>query len=180
MDEKRLLAGFRRGESEAFQVLRERHAARLWQLARMRGATESEAEDLVQETFLAAYQGRERFRGNSTLSTYLTAILLRRQRDVARKHSENHTALSESLALPERGDTVESLRLREALGALEEHHRDVLLLVSVSGLTSKEAGAALGISDAAVRQRLMVATRLLRARLLDSAIEEENHVYTPA
>lgn len=179
MEDKQLLTGFRRGDGEAFQLLRERHAARLWQLARMRGATESEAEDLVQDTFLAAYQGRERFRGGSTLPTYLTAILLRRQRDVARKRSESHSQLSESLPFTEPGDPLERLRLREALSALEEPHRDVLLLVSVAGLTSKEAGDVLGISDAAVRQRLMVATRLLRTRLTDS-VEEENHALTPA
>ena len=127
MTETELLASFRRGETRAFQLLRERHAPALWRLARMRGASDSEAEDLVQETFLAAYSGRERFHGRSSLGTYLTAILLRRQRDGFRRR-KTEPLLGERISTSDlERDALTRLRVRDALAALAPADRDVLL-----------------------------------------------------
>jgi hypothetical protein len=73
-----LLAAARDGDDRAFAVLIDRHAPALLQVAYSLSRNRADAEDVVQETFLAAYRGMKRFAGRSSVKTWLTQILLRR------------------------------------------------------------------------------------------------------
>ena len=64
----------RRREPEAFRQIMQRHNRRLYRVARAILRDESEAEDVVQETYLRAFVGLEGFRRDSTLATWLTRI----------------------------------------------------------------------------------------------------------
>lgn len=84
VEEARLLIALRGGDEAAFGTLVARHHRSLKGLARSFGATEAVAEEIVQETWVAALQGLERFEARSSLKTWLFGILKNQARRRAR------------------------------------------------------------------------------------------------
>ncbi len=76
--ERFLLDAVRRGDEQGWPQLVDRYQGRLLAFARSRVRSATDAEDLVQETFIGLLRGLERFRGDSSLETYLFSILRRR------------------------------------------------------------------------------------------------------
>ena len=77
LDDKELAAQAAEGEIDAFGGLFERYAREVFRLALSLGHRRPEAEDLMQDTFLAALEGIGRFEGRSSFRTWLTAIAFR-------------------------------------------------------------------------------------------------------
>ena len=75
-DDQRLAAALKRGEPAALEGLLERYGTRLLRSAMLLCGNETEAHDLVQDTFVEAVRSAHRFRGNSGLYTWLHSILL--------------------------------------------------------------------------------------------------------
>ena len=84
VDEGQLLVALRAGDEAAFVKLVARHHRSLKGLARSYGATEAVAEEIVQETWIAALQGLDRFEARSSLKTWLFGILKNQARQRAR------------------------------------------------------------------------------------------------
>lgn len=163
-------------EPETFAVIFDRHAPHIHRyLARRLGA--SAADDLVAETFLAAFRRRERFdtdRPNARPWLYGIATNVVAQQ---RRTEEREYRLRQAYApdMPEASPadrvatavTARSLRrqLLDALAVLAEGDRDVLLLVAWEDLSYDEVATALAIPVGTVRSRLHRARRLLRERL---------------
>jgi RNA polymerase sigma factor (sigma-70 family) len=165
-DEKDLQLRYFRGEERAFAELYRRYRLALLGLAQRRGASLVEAEDLVQETFVATYTSRKRFRGTSQLWTYLVAILQRRQSDLLRRRRPTGV-LEMALAIdssPEQ-HIVAATVLEAALAQLDPALREAFLLVVAQGLTSKEAGERLNTPAATIRWRVSEASKRLRTLL---------------
>jgi RNA polymerase sigma-70 factor (ECF subfamily) len=131
----------------------------------------SDAEDLTQEVFLAAYTGLDRFEGRSSVSTWLYRIALyRRQKMAARQRPE-------TCPLEEEGDTrtasdlarasLDRTSLEQALAELSDPLREAFLLVKVEGLKLREAAEVLGIPQGTVKSRLHEALRKLRIALTE-------------
>ena len=64
------------GDRAAFEQLMRQYNRRLYRLARAALRNDAEAEDALQEAYLAAYRSIDRFRGESTLSTWLSRLVL--------------------------------------------------------------------------------------------------------
>jgi RNA polymerase sigma-70 factor (ECF subfamily) len=122
----------------------------------------SEAQDLVQETFLQAFRSAHRFEGRSGVYTWLHGILLNLSRHYHRKHhrlvyDEEPAAQAVapmadvSLALDL---TTSSAALTKALRLLAEPHREVLVLRFYENMKIHEIAAQLGISAGTVKSRL--------------------------
>src|SRR5436190_16739739 len=84
-----LVERIRAGDRQAMEVLIRRHNRALYRTARAILRDDSEAEDAVQETYIQAFRALDRFRGESSLATWLTRIaaneaLMRRRRQVSR------------------------------------------------------------------------------------------------
>lgn len=146
-------------------------------LLRLTGGSRAEAEDLVQETFLAAYAGRANFHGRSQPLAWLLGIAHRRWRDGRRGKPP-------PVSLPDAFDTAapgvmlaervaDAATLERALLALSDAERAALLLVVVQGLTYREAAEVTGEPIGTVKWRVHEATRTLR-RLLSDAYEEQH------
>lgn len=171
--ERELVERLRSGDQVAFESLVRTHAPRLFAVARRVSRSQSDAEDAVQETFLAAFRSIDRFDGRSTLGTWLhrivvNAALARARRAVARRESPIEDLLPRfeagrhecsprpwRIVASEAGidsDTREALLA--ALAALPDDFRTAVVLKDVEGMESAEIAAALGISDALVRQRV--------------------------
>ena len=176
------------GDDRAFEQLVSRYEARIFRLA-CRLTSETDAPDVLQETFLQVYQGLRTFRGDSRFSTWLyriaTNAALMNRRARARRPSEPldqylprfdsrgvHTGTPEELQLPSRADELldsQALadRAREVLARLPDMYRDPFVLRDLEDLTTAEVAAMLGLDPAAVRQRVHRARLMLRGYLSD-------------
>lgn len=184
-DEAGLLERLRSGDEEAFEELVRAYGSRMLAVTRRMLPTEEEARDAVQEAFLSAFRGLDRFEGHSKLSTWLHRIVvntaLMRLRTRRRKPEESLDTLLptfrddghylEGLSsweepvdqAMERAETRELVR--RMIDELPESYRTVLLLRDIEGLDTEEAAAALGTTPTAVKVRLHRARQALRSRL---------------
>ena len=134
------------------------------------------AEDAVQETFLKAYRHLGSFRGESSELTWLTSIAIHVCRDMQRgswfKHIDRHTDAAE-LPEPAAADEYPDRTVIAEVQALPPRYREVILLRYYQGLTLRETGEALRLSQTAVKARLNRANAILRERLKEWYDEAE-------
>ncbi|MDP2322388.1 MAG: sigma-70 family RNA polymerase sigma factor [Acidobacteriota bacterium] len=154
------------GDREAFATLVTRHQASVYRLARHIAGTRDEAEDVLQQTFLSAWQSVSGFRGESSVRTWLLTIarnaaVTRRVR-VAREPIDA-TPLDElGIRAGWGGPNPEQLavaaeqhgRLVAALAGLAPDEREVLTLRDLEGLSGEDVAAMLGLTTAAMKSRL--------------------------
>jgi RNA polymerase sigma-70 factor (ECF subfamily) len=164
------------GESRAFGILYDRHTGRVFGLLRRLTGNEAEAQDLTQETFLAAHGALSAWRGEGKLATWLCGIAFRRYANACRRRAGREVEpLDEALeiAAPDADPLVRVTRqearqqIERALAALPEICREVFVLVKVEGLSYREAADWLEIPVGTVQSRLWRAVRLLQAALAD-------------
>jgi RNA polymerase sigma-70 factor (ECF subfamily) len=175
------------GDAAAFETLVSRYQGRLYRLACRLTASEADAQDVLQEAFLAAYRGLGAFRRLSRFSTWLyriatNAALMQRRGQSRRKteplddylprfgeHGE-HAAEPAELQVASRVDEILDQKLlaeraQEALARLPEIYRDAFVLRDLEELPTDEVAELLGIESAAVRQRVHRARLMLRGYL---------------
>jgi len=164
-----------RGDREAFHEIVDRHAQALFALAVTLSGNHADAEDAVQETFTAALTRIGRFRGQATLKTWLTRILVN-QIAMARRRGRVRRALplDGQTEAPGRGHGKKPNEAADArmdlptlLGALNEGQRQVLVLREIEGLSYQEIAELLEIPRGTVESRLFRARRALRERFGD-------------
>lgn len=173
------------GDGLAFQRIMRSNNRRLFRVARSIVRNDADAEDVVQDSYISAYGALSNFNGDSSLSTWLTRIVVNAAlQRLRRQHASSRTILPQ--AETQHGDaapadhetlqeTPESLALRAELrrllelsvDCLPESYRAVFILRLVEGLSIDETAACLGISRALVKTRLLRARRLLRESLGD-------------
>jgi RNA polymerase sigma-70 factor (ECF subfamily) len=174
------VARARRGDHEAFTQLVEQHHARVWRFLLKWVGNRHDADELVQETFLAAWQRLPGFRGESQFATWLLGIAINlarnhRNRDKA-KHAEIElpdddflgtllAAHPDPLSLMQQKSTLAALD--QAIARLPEDMRDVMRLVKLEGLSLELAASVLGIPAGTVKSRLSRAKERLLAELKD-------------
>jgi len=157
-----------RGEA-AFRRLLDGHGSYLYGIAYAMTNSAADAEDLVQETFTAALNGR--FRQESSIRTWLVGILVRRVAMLRRSpwwrrrrpvESLNEAA-DPKLALPmENADA--RLDLATMLAGLSPDHRAVIVLRELEAMTYEQIAAVLGVPRGTVESRLFRAREVLRNR----------------
>lgn len=183
-----LLERLRSGEEAAFETLVRRNGARLLAVARHFLDTEEDARDAVQEAFLSAFRALPRFRGESSLSTWLHRILintaLMKLRSASRRPETSIEALLPRFdgrghhASPVEpwdhvGASPEGIaangemrrRIRQSVASLPASHRVVLILRDVEGFSTEECSRLLALTPNAVKIRLHRARLALRTLL---------------
>lgn len=155
------------GDERAYRQLYQAHASDVFRVARQFVYSDAEAEEVVQEVFIAAFRYIGRFRGQSRLRTWLYRITVNRALKRRRWWTRRREAGSEALArqigrgiLPEEraGDREALAVVARCLDALEARKRTVLVLHELEGLDTKEIARILDCP------RSTVLTRLSRAR----------------
>jgi len=181
-DELTLARRVASGDRAAFEIIMRRYNRRLYRLARASLRDDSEAKDVLQEAYLNAYRGIGSFRGEATLSTWLSRLVLNecgvRQRRSARRRDivplvsfDTNRTETERVAdvaeAPDRAAARIQLRaiLESKLGELPEALRVVFVLRSVEELSVAEAAQTLGIAEETVRVRHFRAKGMLREAL---------------
>jgi len=162
---------------------------RIYRAACMLLMNRHEAEDLTQDVFLAAMKSYNRFRGDSSLYTWLYKIMLNlfRKRRSKRKllqwsfapadeHENFEVLFSNEGSSPEEPleDDERRRRIAEALRELSPKHREVVLLRFYEGKSYREIADIVGVSEGTVKSRLHHALRQTGGRLQDLKPERSN------
>ncbi len=162
-----LVAAAANGVEAAFTELFRRHTPHLLRfVARVLGASQADAEDVVQDTWLRAYPALVTFRNESSFSTWLCAVGLRASLDSmrrGRRHSTETLFDDESWSPPP--PTEDRLDIETAISRLAPGYRMVFVLHDVEGFTHEEIGLQLGVAPGTSRAQLFKARRVMRALL---------------
>jgi RNA polymerase sigma-70 factor (ECF subfamily) len=183
LDEQGLVELARGHNGEAIRIIIRRYNRRLYRVARGVLGNDSEAEDVVQETYFRAFTKLDRFRGESSLSTWLTRIALNealgRKRRVRPMLALSvldeppwHAAIipfpsGSTQVDPERSVAQREIRgiLERAIDDLPRVFRAVFVLRVIEGMNIEETACLLDIKPETVKTRLHRARRLLQERL---------------
>jgi RNA polymerase sigma-70 factor (ECF subfamily) len=180
----------RSGELALFEVLMRRHNQRLFRAVRSILRDDSDVEDVLQDTYLAAYRSLAGFERRAAFSTWLTRIAMNRALD-RRRHRARLVPLDPlgpEIAAPDEGQRREDPEHQSArrelarvlegeIDALPDVFRGVYVLRDVEGLNTEETAESLALAPNTVKTRLHRARALLRERLsckleLDGAARE--------
>ena len=169
-----LIEGCRRGESEAFRALFERHKDKVYSIALRYSGDASVAQDIAQETFLKLFTGVRSFRGDSDFSSWLYRLVVNSCFDQKRRNRRLMPLLDEALAMlqtPQASAFDEILRaelrghLRAVVEGLPDEQRMLLVLRYTQALSYDEIARILGASSGTIASRLNRIHRMLERRL---------------
>lgn len=161
-------------EEETFRIFVDRSSARALRVAwRLVGGDASEAEEVVQEAFLAAWKALPHFRGEASLDTWFFRILVRRAHNHRRWRSIRTLWSDPKKNDPEdptsecQADPLLRVRINEALDRLSQRQREVFILVHMDGFTVREAADILRLRPGSIKSHLHRALCHLRTQLHD-------------
>lgn len=165
-----LIRRFLDGDERAFRTLYERHTPRLkMTLQRLLGRRGDDVEDIVQDTWLAGCRGLHAYRGEAKFSTWLTSIGVRRVLNHVSRGPQDETELFDDLPSPAGPGPASLIDLEEALAALPDHQRVVVVLHDVEGFTHEEIAEQLGMAPGTSKATLSRARQVLR-RILSEGV----------
>lgn len=189
LDETRLVEALRAGDEAAFDALIRRHESAMLRLALSHVGSLARAEEVVQDTWLAVIRGLPRFRGESSLKTWIFRILLNRARTRGRRESRTLPLSDLDLGVTLDADAIDRLvtspadafagrpepsplrtvldgelraRIEAAIERLPARQRTVLTLRDVEGWSAEEVCNAMGISE--TNQRVLLHRARSRVR----------------
>lgn len=162
MDEECLVAALKNQDPDAVKQLVDSYGDRLLRSAFSLCGNETDAQDIVQETFLQALGSIHRFQGRSSVYTWLHAIMLnltrRHHRDRKRIVYDDETVNEEVSPANEDPWQLDAgtaaAAVWQALGRLSAAHREVLVLRYYENMKIHEIAGHLGISKGTVKSRL--------------------------
>jgi RNA polymerase sigma-70 factor (ECF subfamily) len=166
-------------DGAAFELLMRRHNRRLYRIALSVLRDAADAEDALQESYLTAYRAIGTFRGESSLATWLSRLVLnqclaRRRREQRRDNivpivrgAEDLDTLEVDVETPDRSLVRAEIRelLERKVGELPDDFRTVFVMRSIEEMSVEETAQLLSIPEATVRSRHFRARSLLRESL---------------
>ena len=182
-DDPAFVERLRAGDKEACAICVREHSTNVYNLALKLTGDPAAAEDVLQETFLSAFRSIARFEAKSQLSTWLyriaynAALMRLRRRQVETVSLDEPVEDDEGVPQPrdfadwsdnpERAVLDAEMRrvMDEAVEALSETLRSVFVLRDVNGLSTAQTAQVLGLSEEAVKSRLLRARLALREKL---------------
>lgn len=140
------------------------------------------AEEVLQDTLVAVWKGAHRFKGRSSVRTWIFGIARRKVRDANRRRSLTTAGPGEAESLPASEPSPEEIvllndrrkQLAACLKRLAPPQREVLALVFFQGFSYKEAAEILGVPVGTVRSRLNRAKNTLQMFVQNSATEKKD------
>lgn len=182
MDEAELIGAAQAGDRGAFDELVRRTFVDTFTLARRLTGNEEDARDVVQESYLRAWRGIGKFRGEAAFSTWLYRITANTAATHVRKRRRQRAEPiepwlepveerfeSQPAAMAESADALE--RISSALDQLPAKLRSVVVLKDVYGMSHEAIADELGITVAAAKVRLHRARRKLRDVLYEEGAQ---------
>jgi RNA polymerase sigma-70 factor (ECF subfamily) len=172
-DDAALLAAVRDGSARAFNTLVDRHQQAVRTFLR-RLTSHGDADDIAQETFLAAWMQAGSYKGGASARSWLFAIAWRKAQGAHRsrfrlwrRDAAYHEAAAEGVTPSTQAE--DRIALGDALAALPIDQRAALMLVSGFGMTHEEAAEALGLPLGTVKSHVLRGRERLRGVLGDQS-----------
>ena len=167
------------GEREAFRHLVERYQDVLYGTAVLMTGDRAQAEEHVQEAFLAAWRGMQGFHSERPVKPWLVRILVntvvsqRRRRAVSTVPLEYESEADDAARPAEEIEAQhDRLAIREALAGLNPDQRQVVVLRFFAGLTVPQLAEAIGVREGTVKSRLHRALGQLRDQMTTGGARE--------
>lgn len=169
------------GETELFELLIRRHNRRVYRASRAILRDDSEAEDVMQDAYVRAFEHLHQFRAEAKFSTWLTRIAVNealsrvrsraRIADVDFMQDEERAPVASTVPSPEKQVAASEMRelLERAVDRLPEGQRAVFILRDVEEMTTAETAACLNTTEDSVKVMLHRARRHLRELLYAAA-----------
>lgn len=169
----------RDGDFASFERLFDRHRTMVFRYAYQMNPRRDDAEDVVQEVFVRAYQNLHRYRDEAKFTTWLLRIATNlgtdRARMAQRRQSLEQQKAASALSwmtTAQNEDPVENLEnerrkvaLRKALDALPVHHKNVVILRDIEEREYPDIARILGCTVGGAKLRVLRARRALRDRV---------------
>jgi RNA polymerase sigma-70 factor, ECF subfamily len=176
---ERILAG----DTALYEVVMRRYNTRLYRVARAILKNDGEAEDVMQDAYVRAFQHLGEFEGRAKFSTWLTRIAVHEALARARKAKRfedwddmNESMQNEIAATPQTSNpeseaaSVEMSKiLEQAIESLPEQYRTVVMMRDVEEMTTAETAECLSLTEENVKVRLHRAHGMLRKELYQTA-----------
>lgn len=168
------------GESALYELLMRRHNQRIYRVARAILRDDAEAEDVMQDAYVRAYQNLSSFEGRAKFVTWLTRIAVHEALTRSRKrlrfqsfdpagesHGDPMQTIPAVIRTPEAQayDRELAAVLEKAVLSLSEEHRLVFVLRDVEGMSTEETAHSLSLTEENVKVRLHRARAALRKQL---------------
>jgi RNA polymerase sigma-70 factor, ECF subfamily len=174
-DDQALIAACRRGENRAMELLYHQHKRRVFSItARIAGNTD--AEEVVQETFVRVFRALPAFRGDSMLSTWIYRLAVNCALTYVTKRGRRREVSDEALATIEAPQGVSrdlalAARMESALASLPAGYRAILVLHDVEGLSHEECAEILRCRVGTCKSQLHKARGKMRDLLSSMSVE---------
>jgi RNA polymerase sigma-70 factor (ECF subfamily) len=187
--DRKLVQRVNAGDEAAFNVIVERYRTRIFGLTLGLLHNQGDAEELTQDTFIRAYRGLARFRGDSSLATWLYRIALNLARNRywyffrRRRHAtlsldcplgdDSAATFADQFASEARDPAQETAAdeftglIAECMDRLDAAHREILTMRNVLHLSYDEIADSLGLNVGTVKSRIARARERLRAQLAE-------------
>lgn len=194
-DDHELVKRVQAGDQEAFRALFDKYHRRAFAVAMGVVKNQDDALDAVQEAFVKVHKNLHKFQGSSSFYTWLYRIVMNVSIDHVRRTSRRRNLDFDEHALHEQSDVAgdgallpsvtnsnpgrTALRrelggaIEAALGQLPEHHRAVIVLREVEGMSYEEMAEVLGVPKGTIMSRLFHARKKMQAALAPYLSGEE-------
>jgi len=167
------------GETALYEVIMRRYNTRLYRVARAILSNDGEAEDVMQEAYVRAFQHLRQFEGRARFSTWLTRIAVHEALARIRRASRfeewtqmddaKSVKLGPAQSVPDAESHAAASELNKilehAIESLPEHYRAVVIMRDVEEMSTAETAACLSLTEDNVKIRLHRAHGLLRKEL---------------
>lgn len=183
-EERELVNRARAGDLDAYDELVRRHHSRLFGMVYNMTGSRQDAEDLLQDVFVKAFDALKGFKGDASFYTWIYRIAVNRTINFVKGRKRRMTVSINDPGLngdnpeerrpelathetPERETRLKEIqqKLNKALDTLSENHRTVVILHDMQGVPHEQIAEMLGISCGTVRSRLFYARQALQVQL---------------
>jgi len=160
-----LLGRVAQGDQQAFRLLYERFADRVFRFALSTVRAPHLAEEVLQETMIVIWKKAKTFKGNSKPSTWILGIARNLAFNLLRKEKKGDRLPEEKPVSDPSKQAEMSVHVERALSKLPDAHREVVHLVYYEEMNLREAAEVLGIPEGTVKSRMHHARKALAKEL---------------
>ncbi len=169
-----VIAQVRKGDTKAFEIIMRRYNQRLYRIARSIVRDDHEAMDVIQDTYLKAYDQLHKFRGPNGFVYWLSRITTNEALMHLRKNSRIKYSLDDPMYTPpetessqhqpltEVADQQLHKLLKDAIDTLPVDSRSIFVMRTIQQLSTRETALSLGVTEDVVKTRLHRAKRMIR------------------
>jgi len=176
LPDEEVIAGIKNGNHDLFRIIIKRYNQRLFRTAISFNIDNDDCDDVIQQTYIHAFEKLNQYKGEAKFSTWLTKILineclmLKRSRKIILRKKEKPEVVTFGVSehqTPEDSFMQNELKniIEDAIRELPEKYRQVFILREVEGLSVKETADILGITETNVKIRAHRGKSLLQEKL---------------